>query len=54
MLRALIETYLRRVGFTTYDKDGQTYWGHPRLGEGRTFEGALTWWLGVEHEADDG
>lgn len=53
MLRALIETYLREVGFTTYDKDGVTYWGHPNLGHGRRFEDALTWWMGTERVAAD-
>jgi hypothetical protein len=48
MLRALIETYMSEVGFDSYEKAGVTYWGHSRLGQGRTFEDALTWWMGVE------
>lgn len=50
MLKALIETYLRQSGFTTYTQEGITYWGHPQLGQGRSFENALTWWMGVESE----
>lgn len=53
MLQALISTYLRRVGFTSYVGDqGVVYWGHPDLGHGRTFEDALAWWLGREAVAD--
>jgi hypothetical protein len=48
MLQALIETYLRQVGFTTYERDGETYWGHPSLGHGRTFDNALLYALGCE------
>lgn len=51
MLQALIETYLREVGFTTYEKDGVTLWGHEKLGLGRSFDDALTWWMGVERAA---
>lgn len=53
-LRTIIEAYLRSVGFhSTEYGDGHIFWGHPHLGEGRTFEGALTWWMGCESEGSD-
>lgn len=47
-LRALLEAYLRSKGFTTYERDGITYWGHPELGQGRAFTAAVAWQIGRE------
>lgn len=51
-LRAANEGYLRAVGFLTYEHDTLgTLWGHPELGQGRTFDDALRWWMGHEERA---
>jgi hypothetical protein len=37
------------MGFETYEhEDGRWYWYHPELGGGRSFDGALQWWMGRE------
>ena len=49
VLRPLVEAYLRSVGFASYENPQLgTLWGHSRLGHGRRFADALTWWMGVE------
>lgn len=44
----VLVAYLLSVGFHT---DHLGYWGHPELGEGRTFEQVVTWQVGRETEA---
>lgn len=55
MLRALLETYLEQVGFhrSAYPAGGE-YWGHPEMGEGRTFEQVVHWQMGREAAAGQG
>jgi hypothetical protein len=47
-----VEDYLRERGFTTYEKDGRIYWGHPELGAGRTLDQAIAWQRGREQERE--
>jgi hypothetical protein len=58
ILQHIIEAYLRAVGFSTYTwrPEGQqptVLWGHPSLGQGRSFHDALAWALGCEYEGRD-
>lgn len=51
MLRALIETYLRCVGFQETQRGGYTFWIHPELSGPRPLQDALIWWMGREEFA---
>lgn len=47
-LYEIIAAYLRGQG---YHVARNGLWGHPELGEGRTFEQVVTWQMGREREA---
>lgn len=47
-LYALLVAYLRAEG---YHQSGPNAWGHPELGEGRTFDQVIRWQIGREMEA---